>query len=80
MGIALVASMRSGDPCCQVGACIKDSRERVVGIGYNGVPIDFSPNDSWENGITYIEHHFVFCISFSTNIDVLSDILADQLL
>jgi deoxycytidylate deaminase len=33
-----LASMRSKDPSTQVGACIVDSRKRIVGIGYNGFP------------------------------------------
>ena len=59
MGIALVASMRSEDPCCQVGACIKDPRGRVVGIGYNGLPVGFNSQAAWcedKNGIIEINH------------------------
>jgi deoxycytidylate deaminase len=34
----IVCSMRSKDPSTQVGACIVDTRKRIVGIGYNGFP------------------------------------------
>ena len=36
MGISLLSGMRSKDPSTQVGACIVDSDNRIVSIGYNG--------------------------------------------
>lgn len=39
MGIALLSSQRSKDPSTQVGACIVDEYNKIVGIGYNGFPI-----------------------------------------
>lgn len=38
MGIALLSSMRSKDPSTQVGACIVNDENRIVGVGYNGFP------------------------------------------
>ena len=38
MGIALLSAMRSKDPQTQVGACIVNEDNRIVGIGYNGTP------------------------------------------
>lgn len=38
MGVALLSAMRSKDPGTQVGACIVNSKKRIVGIGYNGFP------------------------------------------
>ncbi|CAH0663828.1 unnamed protein product [Spodoptera exigua] len=38
MGTALLAAKRSKDPNCQVGACIVNRENRIVGIGYNGMP------------------------------------------
>jgi len=38
MGIALLSAKRSKDPSTQVGACIVDSDNKVVSIGYNGMP------------------------------------------
>ncbi|KAF7637191.1 hypothetical protein Mgra_00003364 [Meloidogyne graminicola] len=44
MGTALIASLRSKDPCTQVGACIiKDNR--IVGTGYNGMPNGCNDDD-----------------------------------
>ncbi len=42
MGIAVLSAMRSKDPNTQVGACIVDSNNKIVGIGYNGFPIGCS--------------------------------------
>ena len=38
MSIAELSSMRSKDPNTQIGACIVDKDNRVVSIGYNGMP------------------------------------------
>ena len=38
MGIALLSAQRSKDPSTQVGACIVDANNKVVSIGYNGMP------------------------------------------
>jgi dCMP deaminase len=38
MGIALLSAERSKDPSTQVGACIVDQGNKIVGIGYNGFP------------------------------------------
>ncbi len=38
MGIAVLSGHRSKDPNTKVGACIVNSKNRIVGIGYNGFP------------------------------------------
>lgn len=38
MATAFLAAKRSKDPCTQVGACIVNDENRIVGIGYNGMP------------------------------------------
>jgi dCMP deaminase len=49
MGIAILSSKRSKDPSTQVGACIVDKDNKVVGIGYNGFPIGCSDDNlPWE--------------------------------
>ena len=42
MGIALLSAKRSKDPSTQVGACIVNQYNKIVGIGYNGFPIGCS--------------------------------------
>jgi dCMP deaminase len=39
MGVALLSARRSKDPNTQVGACIVSSRNKIVGAGYNGLPL-----------------------------------------
>lgn len=49
MGIAMLSAKRSKDPNTQVGACIVNSNNKIVGIGYNGFPIGCSDDDfPWE--------------------------------
>ncbi len=38
MGIAKLSAMRSKDPSTQVGACIVDENNKIVSMGYNGMP------------------------------------------
>ena len=38
MSIALLSCMRSKDPSTQVGACIVNDLNHIVGVGYNGFP------------------------------------------
>lgn len=38
MRVAIAASLRSKDPKTQVGACIADTNDRILSVGYNGTP------------------------------------------
>ncbi|XP_062838788.1 deoxycytidylate deaminase isoform X4 [Anolis carolinensis] len=38
MAVAFLSAQRSKDPHSQVGACIVNSENKIVGIGYNGMP------------------------------------------
>ena len=51
MGIALLSSLRSKDPNTKVGACIVDKNNKVVSIGYNGMPRGVDEEQiSWNRG------------------------------
>ena len=51
MGIAILSSLRSKDPSTQVGACIVDKDNKVVSIGYNGMPRHIHDEDlTWNKG------------------------------
>ncbi len=65
MGIALLSAMRSKDPSTQVGACIVNQYNKIVGIGYNGFPIgcdddklpwDKTSENSNETKYPYVVH------------------------
>ena len=38
MGVALLSSYRSKDPNTQVGACIVNEHNKIMSVGYNGMP------------------------------------------
>ncbi|XP_076845658.1 deoxycytidylate deaminase isoform X3 [Brachyhypopomus gauderio] len=38
MSVAFLSAQRSKDPNSQVGACIVNQENKIVGIGYNGMP------------------------------------------
>ena len=38
MAVALLSGQRSKDPNTQVGACVVNPQNKVVGVGYNGFP------------------------------------------
>lgn len=38
MGIAFLSSKRSKDPRTKVGSCIVNKENKIIGIGYNGMP------------------------------------------
>lgn len=79
MGIAFLAAQRSKDPATQVGACIVNSEKHIVGIGYNGFPINCSDDEfPWtknssnpmENKYMYVVHAEVNAILNKNSIDV----------
>ena len=45
MGVAMLSAQRSKDPSTQVGACIVDQNNKIVGIGYNGFPRGCNDDD-----------------------------------
>ena len=40
MSVALLSAKRSKDPSTQVGACIVNNDNKIVSIGYNGMPVN----------------------------------------
>ncbi|XP_011177139.1 deoxycytidylate deaminase [Zeugodacus cucurbitae] len=65
MNIALRASLRSDDPKTKVGACIVDRKQRIIGIGYNHFPPNYTDEpypwckdkgNKLNNKLTYVIH------------------------
>lgn len=65
MATAFLAAKRSKDPCSQVGACIVNKENKIVGVGYNGFPIGCdddkfpwskSTDDPLKSKYTYVCH------------------------
>jgi dCMP deaminase len=49
MGVALLSAKRSKDPSTQVGACIVNEKNKIVGAGYNGLPMGCEDDEfPWE--------------------------------
>ena len=47
MGIALLSAMRSKDNNSQVGACIVSPENKILSLGYNGMPIGCNDDDMY---------------------------------
>ena len=61
MGIAMLSAQRSKDNHTQVGACIVDEHNKILTVGYNGMPIgcddDMMP---WEREGEALETKYVY--------------------
>ena len=45
MGVAKMAALRSKDPNTQVGACIVSKDNKILSMGYNGLPVGCSDDE-----------------------------------
>ncbi|MCR4911496.1 MAG: dCMP deaminase family protein [Bacilli bacterium] len=51
MGMAVLSALRSKDPSTKVGAVIVNDENKVVSIGYNGMPRNIADDDlTWNKG------------------------------
>ncbi len=61
MGVALLSARRSKDPNTQVGACIVNQKNKIVGAGYNGLPIGCDDDDfPWEKEGEYLDTKYPY--------------------
>ena len=61
MGIAVLSAMRSKDPGTQVGACIVSDENRIMTVGYNGMPRGCSDDDyPWERRGDVLDTKYAF--------------------
>jgi dCMP deaminase len=61
MGVALLSAHRSKDPNTQVGACIVNDKNKIVGVGYNGLPIGCNDDDfPWEKEGNFLETKYPY--------------------
>ncbi len=65
MGVAKLSAYRSKDPNTQVGACIVTPENKIVGVGYNGLPWgcednqfpwDVREGDMYDTKYPYVVH------------------------
>jgi dCMP deaminase len=61
MATAQLAAMRSKDPNTQVGACIVNSNNVIIGIGYNGFPRGCSDDElPWCGGQDFLNSKYPY--------------------
>jgi dCMP deaminase len=61
MGVAILSAKRSKDPNTQVGACIVNKKNRIVGTGYNGLPAGCSDDDfPWNKQGEFLETKYPY--------------------
>jgi len=61
MGVALLSGRRSKDPSTQVGACIVNQQNKIVGAGYNGLPMGCNDEDfPWEKTGDFLQTKYPY--------------------
>ncbi len=61
MGIALLSAERSKDPHTQVGACIVGEDNRILSVGYNGMPQGCEDDDMpWGRDGSALDSKYMF--------------------
>jgi len=61
MGIALLSAQRSKDGNTQVGACIVNDENKIVSVGYNGMPTGCADEDMpWEREGAFLDTKYPF--------------------
>lgn len=61
MGVALLSSRRSKDSTTQVGACIVNNENKILSVGYNGMPRGCNDDDMpWEREGAPLETKYIY--------------------
>ena len=77
MGVALLSAQRSKDPNTQVGACIVNPKNKIVGVGYNGFPTGCSDDEfPWNREGEFLETKYPYICHAELNA-VINKISAD---
>lgn len=69
MGVAMLSGMRSKDPSTQVGCCIVSQDNKILSMGYNGLPTGCSDDEfPWEReGEDPLETKYVYAVHSELN-------------
>lgn len=68
MGVALLSAKRSKDPSTQVGACIVNEQNKIVGCGYNGFPFGCNDKDfPWGKTGDFEETKYAYVVHAELN-------------
>lgn len=61
MGVAVLSAQRSKDNNTQVGACIVNAENKIVAVGYNGMPIGCNDDDMpWEREGGFLDTKYAY--------------------
>jgi dCMP deaminase len=61
MGVALLSARRSKDPNTQVGACIVNDKNKIVGAGYNGLPAGCDDDEfPWDKAGDFLQTKYPY--------------------
>jgi len=61
MAVALLSAQRSKDPNTQVGACVANEQNKIVGVGYNGFPWGCSDDElPWERQGKFLDTKYPY--------------------
>ena len=69
MGVAMLSGMRSKDPNTQVGCCIVSQDNKILSMGYNGLPMGCSDDEfPWaREGEDPLETKYVYtCLLYTS--------------
>ncbi len=68
MAVAKLAGLRSKDPNSQVGSCIVSSDNKILSVGYNGLPIGCSDDEfPWEREGEEIDTKYPYVVHSELN-------------
>ena len=68
MGVAYLSSLRSKDDSSQVGACIVNQKNRIIGIGYNGLPVGCDDDEfPWEREGDFLNTKYPYVVHAEPN-------------
>ncbi len=61
MAVAILSAERSKDPNTQVGACIANRQNKIVGVGYNGFPLGCSDDElPWNRQGSFLDTKYPY--------------------
>lgn len=61
MGVAILSAGRSKDPSTSVGSCIVNDENRILSMGYNGMPQGCSDDDfPWERDGEFLDTKYPY--------------------
>jgi len=77
IAVALLSGLRSKDPNTQVGACVANAQNKIVGVGYNGFPVGCSDDElPWSREGNYLNTKYPYVCHAELNA-VLNSISCD---